>query len=208
MDSVFIYWDNSNIFHEAQRLAEQLQEGPGARWRVRINFENLLRLAHADRELQRARAAGSIPPAIQHLWNRLKARGVEVELFDRGAPDRGEQGIPDSKLQLRMLEDAVDYNGAPGIAVVLTGDGAGYFKGEGFHRTLERMHTKGWRIEILSWKCSCSQRMRQWAEQNGIFVALDDFYEAITFLEPSKPGYELAPPRNSAELDLSHRAFA
>ena len=28
MDRVFIYWDNSNIFHEAQRLAEERSEGP------------------------------------------------------------------------------------------------------------------------------------------------------------------------------------
>ncbi|MDD9819321.1 MAG: NYN domain-containing protein [Nitrospira sp.] len=208
MDSVFIYWDNSNIFLEAQRLAEQRQEGPEARCRVHINFENLLRLAHADRELQRALAAGSIPPEMRHSWNRLEARGVEAELVDRGAPDRGEQDTPDSILQLHMLGDALDYNGDPGIAVMLTGDGAGYLEDGGLHTTLERMHARGWRIEILSWKHSCNQRMREWAEQHGIFVALDDFYEAITFLEPSRPGHELAQPRDSAELDLSRRAFA
>lgn len=207
MDSVFIYWDNSNIFHEAQRLAEQRQEGPEARWRVRINFESLLRLAHADRKLQRALAAGSIPPEMRHLWNHLEARDVEAELVDRGVPD----SVPDFilQLQLRMMEDAVDYSGDPGIAVMVTGDGAGWdLEDEGVHRTLERMHGRGWRIEIFSWKHSCNPRMMQWAEQHGIFVALDDFYEAITFLEPSKPGYELAPPRDSAELDLSRRAFA
>ena len=26
MDHVFIYWDNSNIFHEAQRPAEELEQ--------------------------------------------------------------------------------------------------------------------------------------------------------------------------------------
>ena len=49
MDEVFVYWDNSNIFHEMQRLAEERNEGPDARYRVRIHFDNLLRLAHADR---------------------------------------------------------------------------------------------------------------------------------------------------------------
>ena len=48
-------------------------------------------------------------------------------------------------LQLRMLEDALDYNGDPGIVVLLTGDGAGYYEGRGFHSTLERMHKRGWR---------------------------------------------------------------
>ena len=54
MDKVFIYWDNSNIFHEAQRLAEERNNGPDARYRVRINFSNMLRLAHADRPVERA----------------------------------------------------------------------------------------------------------------------------------------------------------
>ena len=26
MDATFIYWDNSNIFHEAQRLSEEREE--------------------------------------------------------------------------------------------------------------------------------------------------------------------------------------
>ncbi|MCY4113017.1 MAG: NYN domain-containing protein [Chloroflexi bacterium] len=208
MDRVFIYWDNSNIFHEAQRLAEERGEGPDARYRVRINFDNILRLAHADRPLERAVAAGSIPPEMRHLWNRMEGAGVEVRLFDRGSPNRGEQDMPDRLLQLRMLEDALDYNGDPGIAVLLTGDGAGYLEGAGFHSTLERMHNRGWRIEVLSWAHSCNQRMRGWAEHNGVFVALDDFYDAITFMEPSQPGFELARARDSADLDLSQRLIA
>ena len=205
MDDVFIYWDNSNIFHEAQRLAEEREEGPDARYRVRINFDHILRLAHADRTLRKALAAGSVPPEMRQLWNRMESNGVEVQLFDRGSPERGEQEIPDRVLQLRMLEDALDYNGNPGIVVLLTGDGAGYLGGTGFHSTLERMHKRGWRVEILSWAHSCNQRMRLWAEQTGVFVALDDFYDAITFMTPSRPGFELAPARESATLDLSRR---
>ena len=208
MDSVFVYWDTSNIFHEAQRLAEEREGTPGARNLVRINFEAILRLAHAGRDVRHAVAAGSVPPELRQLWNRLENSGVEVKLFDRGGPGRGEQEVPDQILQKRMLEDALDYNGDPGIAVLLTGDGAGYTEGEGFHRTLERMHRKGWRIEILSWAHSCNQRMRRWAEENGVFVALDDFYESITFREPSRPGFELAPPRDSAPLDLERRERA
>ncbi|MXX07238.1 MAG: NYN domain-containing protein [Gammaproteobacteria bacterium] len=205
MEKVLIYWDNSNIFHEAQRLADEMEEGPDARYRVRIKFENLLRLAHADRPVQRAVAAGSLPPEIRQLWNRMENHGVEVKLFDRGAPDQGEQEVPDRMLQLRMLEDALDFNGDPGIVVLLTGDGAGYREGEGFHSTLERMHKRGWRIEILSWAHAVKSQMRRWAEVKGIFVALDDFYSSITFLEPSRPGFELAKGRKESELNLSIR---
>ena len=205
MSRVFIYWDNSNIFHEAQRFAEERNEGPDARYRVRINFDNILRLAHADRTLGRAVAAGSIPPEMRQLWNRMEAAGVEVRLFDRGSPERSEHDTPDRILQLRMLEDALDHNGNPGIVVLLTGDGAGYHEGTGFHSTLERMRKRGWRVEILSWRHSCNQRMRQWAEANGLFVALDDFYESITFMTPSRPGFEHALARQSSTLDLSLR---
>lgn len=142
---------------------------------------------------------------MRGLWNRMEARGVEVALFDRGQPGRGEQEVPDRYLQLRMLEDALDYNGTPGIVTLLTGDGAGYLEGAGFHRTLERMHRRGWRVEILSWRHSCNQRIRRWAKEHGVFVALDDFHDSITFLEPSEPGYELALPRRQAPLELSRR---
>ena len=208
MDRVFIYWDNSNIFHEAQRLAEERSEGPDARYRVRTHFENTLRLAHADRPVERAIATGSVPPEMRQLWNRMESEGITVHLFDRGSPDRGEQEMPDRILQLRMLEDALDYNGDPGVVVLLTGDGAGYLEGAGFHSTLERMYQRNWRVEILSWAHSTNQRMRRWAEANGIFVALDDFYEAITFMVPSRPGFELAPARAQAELDLSRRPIS
>ena len=208
MDKVFIYWDNSNIFHEAQRLAMENNSGPDARYRVRIDFANMFRLAHADRPVHKAIAAGSVPPEMRQLWNRLENQGIEVRLINRVRADSGEQEMPDRILQLRMLEDALDYNGDPGIVVMLTGDGAGYMEGEGFHRTLERMHNRGWRVEIMSWEHSCNQRMRRWAEENGAFVALDDFYDSVTFLEPSSPGHRLAQSRDAEPLDLSARPVA
>ena len=208
MEKVFIYWDNSNVFHEAQRLAEERNEGPSARYRARIHFDSMLRLAHADRPIERALAAGSVPPEMRQLWNRLESVGVEVSLFDRGSPERGEQDTPDRILQLQMLRDALDYNGDPGIAVLLTGDGAGYLQGAGFQSELERMRMRGWRVEILSWARSTNQRMRRWAEDNGVFVALDDFYESVTYMEPSRPGFELAMGRDRAPLDLSRRPMS
>ena len=211
MDRVFVYWDNSNLIHEAQRLAEEQEGTPDARYLVRIHFENLLRLAEAGRPLAKAVAAGSIPPEMQQLWNRMENRGVQVRLFNRVERERGEQEVPDCWLQLCMMEDALDNladNGDPGIVSLLTGDGAGYSERQGFHRTLERMHGRGWRVEVLSWAHSCNEGMRRWAEANGVFVALDDHYEAITFREPFRPGHELAPSRDQAPLDLTRRRVA
>lgn len=203
MDQVFVYWDNSNIFISAQEAAID-REGEGARWRVRLHFRNLLTLAHAARPVRRAVAVGSVPPELRQVWNRLENEGVDVHLLERGAM-HGREGGVDQALQTFMLRDAVDHNGDPGIAVMLTGDGSGFADGVGFHADLERMRRKGWRIEVLSWRHSCSRRMREWAERNGIFIALDDFYDGITFLAPPAPGRPVADPRDATPIDLSRR---
>lgn len=60
---VFINWDNSNLFIEAQRKAGYSNgEMPGVCHRVQLHFENLLQLAKANKKLVKAVAAGSIPP--------------------------------------------------------------------------------------------------------------------------------------------------
>ena len=206
MDKVFIYWDNSNIFISAQQAAAEL-EGDAVRYRVRLDFRHLLTLAAAARDIEHAIAVGSIPPELRHIWNRLENEGVTVQLLERGAIQGREQGV-DQALQTTMLRDSLDYNGDPGIAVMLTGDGAGFDDGVGFHADLERMRRRGWRIEVLSWRHSCNRRMREWAEQYGVFIALDDFYDSVTFLEPPAPGQPLANPRYAVPPDLSRRLTA
>lgn len=203
MDKVFIYWDNSNIFIGAREVAAE-REGGDARYRVRIEFRKLLTLASAGRPVEHAVAVGSIPPELRHVWNRLEGEGVTVQLFERGAIGGREQAV-DHALQTAMLRDGYDHNGHPGIAVLLTGDGAGFYDGVGFQADLERMFSRGWEIEVISWRHSCNNRMRRWAERNGRFIALDDFYESVTFLEPSSPGQPVAGPRFSTDVDLSKR---
>ena len=204
MEKVFIYWDNSNIFIGAQHEAAE-REGESARSRARIQFRNLLELAHAGREIEHAIAVGSVPPELRLVWNRLENEGVTVQLSERGALGGREQGV-DQTLQTAMLRDSLDYNGDPGIAVLLTGDGAGFMDGVGFHADLERMYSRGWRIEVLSWRNSCNRRMREWAEQKGRFIALDDFYYSITFLESPVPGRPVADPRDAVPIDLARRS--
>lgn len=204
MDKVFIYWDNSNIFISAQQIAIE-REGEAARYRMRIDFRNLLNLACAGREIEHATAVGSVPPELRHVWNRLENEGVTVQLLERGTMHGREQGV-DQALQTVMLRDGFDYNGNPGIAVMLTGDGAGFDDGVGFHADLERMRRRGWRIEVLSWRHNCNRRMREWAEEHGKFIALDDFYESITFLEMPAPGQPIAEPRSAVPVDLKKRA--
>jgi len=206
MDKVFIYWDNSNIFISAKEVAAQ-REGETARARVRIHFRNLLELARAGRPVERALAVGSVPPELRLVWNTLGNEGVEVRLLERGSLSGSEQGV-DQVLQTEMLRDGFDFNGDPGTAVLLTGDGRGFSEGAGFHADLERMRGRGWRIEVLSWRHSCARLMREWATENGVFVALDDFYDSVTFLESPPPGYPVADARIVTPLDLGRRPRA
>ena len=174
MARVFLCWDNSNILTGAQDPAAE-REGWGARSRVRIHFPIMIQLACRQRPIGRALAVGPVPPQLRGVRNRLEAEGIEVQLFERGGQ---EQGV-DQALQTAILRDALDNNGNPGIAVLLNGDGAGFDDGCGFHAGLERMHRKGWEIEVLSWRHSCNNRMRRWAEEKGRFIALDDFYPSV-----------------------------
>ncbi len=202
-NNVFIYWDNSNIFISAKEAAA-VREGDGASGQVRIHFRNLMASAAAGRPIKRAVAVGSVPPELQLLWNRMENQDVEVHLSERGAQS-GKEVNEDQALHSNMLRDVVDYNGDPGIAVLLTGDGAGFSGGRGFHADLVRMHNKGWRIEVLSWQESCNRRMKEWAIENGTFIPLDDFYNSITFLESPQPGQPHAAARIVSPLDLSKR---
>lgn len=54
-------------------FAEERREGSNAGYRVRINFENMLRLARADRPLERALATGSVPPELAICAARFNA---------------------------------------------------------------------------------------------------------------------------------------
>ena len=82
---------------------------------------------------------------------------------------------------------------------MMTGDGAGYDDGVGFHADMERMQAAGWGVEVISWNGHCRHALREWATTNGAFIRLDDYYGSVTFLE----GVRRAKP-----LDMSQRPKA
>ena len=179
MKNVSIYWDNSNIFVPAQDVA-RAHDGATVGRDLRIQFDTIYELARANRKVVSGVCVGSLPPELDALWARLRDVGVELELFERGEESGQEQAV-DQALQVHMLRAIVDLE--PGIAVLLTGDGAGALEGRGFFADLKRMHSKGWAIEVISWRNSCHSKLRAWAEENGRFIALDDFYESVTFIK-------------------------
>ena len=176
---VHIFWDNSNIFVPAKDVAAS-RDGFAAPGLIRIQFDNLYKLATGGRTVARAVCVGSVPPELEAVWKKLRATGLAVELFERGAGSRKEQAI-DQALQVHMLRALADVD-PPEIAVLLTGDGAGYLDGVGYHADLERMAKRGWGIEVLSWDHACNGRLKGWAAKTGVYIPLEAYYDSITFL--------------------------
>ena len=190
---VCVYVDDSNIFIEAKRLAEVRNGSPGARGRVRIDYDKLIGLCRADRPLMSASASGFVPPELRNLWSRL---GIRVSTFTGG-----EQDVPDVLLQMAMYQDLARVR-PPGIAVLVTGDGASSYEEYGFIPALEDMYAQGWGVEVLSWT-HCLSRNLRWTQQHGVFIPLDEYYDSITFLESGREGE--GPFRPSAPLDFTNR---
>jgi hypothetical protein len=193
---VIIFWDNSNIFIPMKSVANH-RDGPMAQNQVRTQFDNLLNLARAGRPVIRTLCVGSVPPELDAVWVKLRAAGVQVELYERGADSGKEQGV-DQCLQVHMLRALADIT-PPGVAVLLTGDGAGYWEGVGYHADLERLHRAGWGIEVLSWDGACNRKLKEWAKASGAYIPLDNYYDSITFLQGG---------RKSAPLSLVGRPSA
>ena len=199
---VFIYLDNSNIFIEAKRLAEECN-GSG-RQAVRLHFDNLLALAANGRTVKHAVAAGSVPPELRNLWARLHRSGVDCKVFERGP--KGEQNVPDCFLQLAMARNAL--MNPPGVAVLLTGDGVGHLQDEGFLTTLKGVKMSKWNVEVLSWRHCINRYLFDWVKENGHFTALDDYYESITFtvaVDSVEDAEEQIVVRRAKSLKLSTR---
>lgn len=176
---VSIFWDNSNIFVPAIDVAKE-RDGAIVGSALRIHFNNLFELARAGRRVVGGFCVGTTSQRNARLEERLSGVGVELEFFERGRDSGGEQAV-DQALQVHMLRSLVDL--PPGIAVLLTGDGAGAGVGRGYMADLQRMYRGGWDVEVLSWRNACHRGLMAWAEEHGHFVALDDHYESVTFLE-------------------------
>jgi hypothetical protein len=176
---VSIFWDCSNTFYPAREVA-RTREGPIVGQDVRLQFDAVYELARAGRNVVSGMCVGSTGFGNPRLEERLHEAGIATEFYERGNQTGKEQAV-DQALQVHMLRTLVDRT--PGIAVLLTGDGAGDHEGRGYFADLKRMYRGGWNVEVISWREACHAAMRAWVEENGHFVALDDYYDCVTFIE-------------------------
>jgi hypothetical protein len=179
--SVSIFWDGSNIFFPAREVAID-REGPYQAPNIRIQVDHMYELARAQRSVERAVYVASVDPK-HAILDKLRACGMDLDVFEVGERSGREQAV-DQALQVHMLRAITDLR--PGVAVLLTGDGAGAEDGRGYFADLQRMHAFGWAIEVITWKAACHRRMRKWVEAHGRMIFLDDYYDSVTFLEGAR----------------------
>lgn len=181
---MYIFWDNSNI-HISGLNAMQKFEPSQTRELFRTDFKNLFDLVKKDRIVDGAYLSGSIPPPNSALWDYIKNLGIDLQLLTK-TEDGTEQESVDMSLQTMMLRTAIDHIDNPSTIAVLTGDGAGKQLGEGFLSDLKRIKSMGWNIEVYSWEDSCNRFLKEFVEDNGTFIALDNYYFSITFLKEDR----------------------
>ncbi|MFB2010498.1 NYN domain-containing protein [Flintibacter sp. P01028] len=177
---MYLFWDNSNIHYSGLDTVFPMIEPGKQRELYRTYFKNLFELARNGRTVEGAYAAGSVPPPSDDLWAYLKKLGIDMTLLDKTA-DGKEQDSVDMSLQTNMFRVALDNS--PGTMVLLTGDGSGGALGKGFLADLQRIHKLGWNIEVYAWESTCNRYLKEFAEQNGVFVPLEKYYYSITFLK-------------------------
>lgn len=181
---MYIFWDNSNIHISGLKVMEQ-REPTQPKELFRTNFKNLFELVKNNRFVDAAYLSGSIPPPSNNLWAYLQNMGIQLQLLNKTA-DGTEQESVDMSLQTMMLRTAFDHMDNPTTIAVLTGDGASKQLGEGFLTDLKRIKSVKWEIEVYAWESSCNKFLRQFAEENGKFIALEKYYDTITFLKEDR----------------------
>ncbi|WP_031405288.1 NYN domain-containing protein [Geobacillus vulcani] len=183
MCKVHIFWDNSNIHIVGRNHVMKEFEPEEDQKLFRIYFKNLFLLAHRNRPIGSAYVVGSIPPN-SNLWGHVRRLGVTLELLERSASNK-EVGV-DQTLQVSMFREAVKNNGHDHTFVVLTGDGAGKKLGKGFLNDLELIKNMGFNVEVISWKHGTHRDLKEFAQNNGLFIPLEDFYYNVTFIKEKR----------------------
>ncbi len=196
MCSTYVFIDNSNIWIGARTLCEK-REGLLEVPNLRLFLLNLKLLASAGRRNTKFRVFSS--RSLNDSWSWISAEGEDLKntIFERGICSGSEQAV-DEAIQLAMYRVMLEAE-EPGVVVLLTGDGKGFEQNIGFTQTLYDMYHHGWGVEVLSWEDACHHELRQFAEENGVFISLDEYYPEVTYLKNG---------RYAKALSLKHRKTA
>ncbi len=200
---MYIFWDNSNIHISGFNTVRPNIEPEAPKELFRTDFKKLFQLVSKDRKVDAAFLSGSIPPPNDSLWEYLRKMGIKLQLLNRTAEGKEQESV-DMSLQTMMLRTAVDHlKEETSTIAILTGDGAGKQLGEGFLSDLIRIKKlTNWEIEIYAWETTCSKALKRYAQENGKFIRLEDYYYSITYIQKDREGV-IAYSRPSKPLVLN-----
>jgi hypothetical protein len=175
-----LFVDLSNVWYATRSEASRRGDPD---WAVRIHADHLHRIMAAGR-----RVGDSVLVANREISQPVLDRFrplFRVELVEAGCVTGTEQA-GDEMLQ-NAIYRTIFRATAPGTIVLATGDGAGWGEGRGFCETLRAARQLDFGVEIVSFEGSLNRRLRALAQECGAVVALDSFYDSITFLEGLRP---------------------
>lgn len=143
---------------------------------IKIDFNNLKLVTVKNRNWGSGYAAAGLknPDAIRNECARVE---IEFEAYERGETSGREQGI-DAIIQGRMFKLATTTS-TNQVVVLITGDGNGFHRNKGFIEPLRILHEKGFDVEVYSWERCFNSSLRDWAEQHGKAILLDDFFDCL-----------------------------
>ena len=175
-----LFVDFSNVWYATRSEASRRGDPDRA---VRIHADHLYRILAAGR-----RVGDSVLVAnreiSQPVLDRFRPR-FRVELVEAGCVTGTEQA-GDEMLQ-NAIYRTIFRAAAPGTIVLATGDGAGWGEGRGFCETLRAARQRDFGVEIVSFEGALNHRLRALGQESGAVVALDPFYNSLTFLEGLRP---------------------
>ncbi len=184
--NMYIFWDNSNLHISGLEVVRPKMEPTSTRELFRTDFTKLFQLVHKNRHVNCAYLSGSVPPPSDGLWEYLRNMNIKLQLLDKTATGKEQESV-DMSLQTMMLRTAIDND--PSTLAILTGDGAGKQLGEGFLSDLKRIKDKfNWDIEVYAWEMTCNRHLKDFAEHNGMFIRLEDYYESVTYIQKDRFG--------------------
>jgi hypothetical protein len=179
---VCIYVDNSNIYIGGQTAAHGKGED---KFKLRIDFRNFLYLVTAGTfEFDEMVWAGSGPHEIEHLFEGMKEKGIDLQIIPRG--ENGENETVDQAIQLAMHRHTRKYRKTPGTIVLCTGDGKGYHEEKGFLYDVKEFTEEGWKLILFSWDCVCHHELKKFAQQHGEYHQLEKYYNEVTFIQDGR----------------------
>jgi hypothetical protein len=204
--SIHVFYDNSNAWGGAQ--AHRAANEPEVPWvALRIHTTHMFRLIEQGRQAVTRVLAGSVPPSSEELWEWARKNRYQTALLRKVESDDGsiiEQGV-DEVLHLKIANVLIDHPNTD-VLVVVTGDGNLSEFGTGFLSQIERAIKLGWKVEVWSWSRTLSRKYltlaKKWPGQLKL-IALDPFYESVTFVQPGH--YHRIADGKREEFDLSGR---